>query len=239
MPRAIQTRHSNDQVTWNTDKKSAYRPFLFFIAFILNAIVVAMFVYVGYGVYSTLGWSGAPNYLRALNVIIAVPYFVALMDGIVNTRKWPSFRTIWNLLWMSPVYFISSLWFYVWFPAYASVRISDLSWGNREGGHEEERDSYIVLSRAYYGRVATATIVLSNTITAAMVIGVIHAVPSFLTIVLFFLLASNVILHVTNLVDMFFRALRKIWTITVGYKPVDPRQFGEEESSTESTEQSA
>ena len=239
VPRAIPTRQNSGQITWNTDKKSAYRPFLFFLAFILNAVVVGMFVYVGYGVYSTLGWRDAPNYLRALNILIAVPYIVAFMDGIVNTKGCPSFRTIWNLLWMSPVYFISSLWFYVWFPAYASVRISDLSWGNREGGHEEATDNFIVLSRAYYGRAAAATILLSNTMSAAMVIGVIHVVPSFLTIVLFTLLASNVILHVTNLLDMFFRALRKIWTVIVGYKPIDPRKIGEDESSTDSTEESA
>eukprot|EP00977_Amphora_coffeiformis_P005308 scaffold1131_cov161-Amphora_coffeaeformis.AAC.2 len=222
MPRAIETKH-NGHVVLTNDKRSAYRPWLFFLAFLLNAVVVGMFIYVGVGVYRTLGWSESPGYLRALTALTTLPYLVAFVDGLVNSKN-PSFRTIFNLIWMSPVYFVTSLWFYVWFPAYASARISDLSWGNREGGHEEETNNYTALARQYYGRVATVILILFNTAITVLAAGVVHAIPGFLTIVLFTLLAFNVILHAVNLFDMLLRLLGRIWILFMGTLPQPPQE---------------
>jgi hypothetical protein len=73
------------------------------------------FFYVGYGVYTLIGWADSPLYFRMLTCLIGFPYMVALLDGIINSAK-PSFKAFINLVLLTPVFLTSSLWFYVWFP---------------------------------------------------------------------------------------------------------------------------
>jgi len=204
-PRAVPvTDKESGEVFYQIDPTSAYRPGLFYISYLLNALVSVMFLYVGVGVYRFIGWYDAPIYFKVLTSMILFPYVVAFMDGVINSKR-PTFRALLNLFWLTPTFTLSSIWFYVWFPSYASARISDLSWGNR-AAHQEFASSEIARHRAYLGRVVSVSIVLSNFLVAGIILGVVNVVLSeFLTIVLFSLLGFNVLLHTVNVVDMVVR----------------------------------
>jgi hypothetical protein len=207
-PRAVANDEGEpgDIVTYHIDTKSAYRPTVFAMGYLVNLILTFMFLYVGYGVYSLVGWSESPLYLRMLTVLIGFPYFVALLDGIINSTK-PTFKAFINLILLTPVFLSASLWFYVWFPCYASARISDLSWGNR-AAHQDKSTSIIARHRAYLGRVVSVSIVVCNILLTIAIISIMNLVEKFLTIVLFTLLGFNILLHVLNLLDMFWRFFR-------------------------------
>jgi hypothetical protein len=203
-PRAVPSEDSNGEiVSYYIETKSAYRPWLFGLSFLANVILTAMFFYVGAGVYILLGWQEAPIYFRALSLLIPFPYVVTLMDGVINSTR-PSIRAFLNLLWLTPIFMVSSLWFYVWFPCYATARISDLSWGNR-AAHEQSASSNIARHRAYLGRVVSVSVVVSNVLVAIVIIGVMNVVTEFLTVVLFTLLGFNILLHLVNVLDMIVR----------------------------------
>jgi uncharacterized membrane protein YidH (DUF202 family) len=123
--------------------------------------------------------------------------------GIFNSTR-PSVRAFLNSLWLSPIFMVSSLWFYVWFPCYATARISDLSWCNR-ASHEQAASSNIARHRAYLGRVVSVSVIVSNVAVAIVIIGIMNVVTEFLTVVLFTLLGFNILLHVFNVLDMILR----------------------------------
>ncbi|EEC49413.1 transmembrane chitin synthase, glycosaminyl transferas [Phaeodactylum tricornutum CCAP 1055/1] len=129
-PHAIRSTDEDGEVQWESDRDSAYRPRIFFLAFIVNAATIVLFIYVGVGVVMSVGWKGAPGYFQALCLLTMLPHLVTFMDGLVNSDR-PNFRALWNLIILYPFFLISSTWFYVWLPCYATARISDLSWGNR------------------------------------------------------------------------------------------------------------
>lgn len=205
-PRAVKVELPNGETKWTPDSGSAYRPWLFAISFLTNAIVVVLFLYVGIGVFLTVGWHAAPLYFRILTIFSALPYVVALVDGLVNSKP-PNIKSFLMIVAMTPVFYVASIWFYVWLPSYASARISDLSWGNRAGSHVEESGHGNLRRRALVGRFISLTLVVSNALTAGLVLGLVHAVAGFLNFVFFTLLAFNILLSVMNLVDMVFRAI--------------------------------
>jgi cellulose synthase/poly-beta-1,6-N-acetylglucosamine synthase-like glycosyltransferase len=203
-PRAIPVTDDNGEVHWRSDSSSAYRPRIFFLAFVVNAITIAVFVYVGVGVFMIVGWQGTPGYFQALCLLMALPYLVALMDGLINSER-PNLRAVWNMSMLFPIFLISSVWFYVWLPCYASARISDLSWGNRDCSGQSCKSSDVAIYRAYLGRVVSISLVIINTLLTGSIIGVGNFVDGFLTIVLFSLLVLNMMLHLGNLLDMLVR----------------------------------
>jgi hypothetical protein len=203
-PRAIPVTDEDGEVHWRSDSSSAYRPRIFFLAFVVNAITIAVFVYVGVGVFMIVGWQGTPGYFQALCLLMALPYLVALMDGLINSER-PNLRAVWNMSMLFPIFLISSVWFYVWLPCYASARISDLSWGNRDCSGQSCKSSDVAIYRAYLGRVVSISLVIINTLLTGSIIGVGNFVDGFLTIVLFSLLVLNMMLHLGNLLDMLVR----------------------------------
>jgi cellulose synthase/poly-beta-1,6-N-acetylglucosamine synthase-like glycosyltransferase len=219
-PRAVKVQRMG-VVTWESDRHSAYHPLLFFLGFIVNAWVVVLFLYVAINVYLTVGWSGSPKYFRLLTAFSMLPYAVAFVDGLVNSSR-PSIRSFVTLLLTTPVFYLGSLWFYVWFPAYASARISDLSWGNRAGINDIDGD---LRRRAEVGRNVSILLVTSNLFTATLVLSLVHVITGFLDFVFFTLLAFNILLHVVNLLDMILRLMGGIVSCIVGELPPQ----GEEE----------
>jgi hypothetical protein len=205
-PRAVKVQRMG-VVKWESDRHSAYHPLLFFFAFLVNAGVVALFLYVGINVYLIVGLSDLPKYFRLLTAFSAVPYVVAFVDGLVNSSP-PSIRSFVTLLLTTPVFYLGSIWFYVWFPAYASARISDLSWGNRAGSNDG--DDCNLRHRIKVGRFVSVSLVTSNLLTAILVLSLVHVTPGFLDLVFFSLLAFNIILSGVNLLDMILRVLRVI-----------------------------
>ena len=201
-PKAVPTQTAGGDTVYRIDPKSAYRPWLFFISFMVNAIATAMFFYVAIGVYRFVGWHDSPMYFKVLTAMIGFPYVVAFLDGIVNSKR-PSLRAFVNLLFLTPLFMVSSLWFYVWFPCYASARMSDLSWGNRAAHEEYHANSDIARHRAYLGRVISVSIIVANVVASVIILGVVEILFSeFLTIILFSLLGFNVLLLALNVLDM-------------------------------------
>jgi len=61
----------------------------------------------------------------------------------------------------SPVAIMASLWFSIWIHSYASARVADLSWGNRDTS-DGESSAAMAKVRSRTGRMITSTVVLSN-----------------------------------------------------------------------------
>jgi hypothetical protein len=99
------------------------------------------------------------------------------MDGLINSRC-PNVTSLLALLWATP-----SIWFSCWFPAYATARISDLSWGNRDNGGDDQ-SSEVAKHRANVGRMMTTTLILSNVLATGTVLALQSVVTGALQVVL-------------------------------------------------------
>jgi hypothetical protein len=233
-PRAVPVQDDDGDIQWQCDTASAYRPKIFLLAFLVNAAAIMLFIYVGVGIFVTVGWGGAPNYFKALCVCMGMPYLVALLDGLVNSAQ-PNIRAFRNLIVLYPVFILSAIWFYVWLPCYASARISDLSWGNRGGTRDSYSSSEVARHRAYIGRIVSVTIVLTNVLVTGVILALSEVVSKFTVVVLFTVLAINAFLLSVNLLDIIYRLLtKKIPRVLFG-KPPPPITFIEDSKSAEST----
>jgi hypothetical protein len=161
-PRAVPIKEGALKGRWRSDKSSAYRPWLFALAFLANALTVTLLLMMGGIIFAQVGWAEIPLALRLVVLFSLVPYGIALMDGLINSRL-PSVTSLLTLLWATPCYLLASTWFSVWLPAYASARISDLSWGNRDNDGDDQ-SSEVAKHRANVGRLVTMTLILSNVI---------------------------------------------------------------------------
>jgi len=193
---------------WRNDTASSFIPGLFAMAFVANLITSILFAIGGVNMVWTQGFRGSPLGLQLSLIAILMPYVLSLLDGLARTNR-PTLTSFWILVQTTPVFFASGLWFYVWFPAYASARISDLTWGNRPGSHDDAVQSDIAKTRARIGQVTSGTIVSIN--VAMSVAAVVRTWMGYWTLdwLLFAFLGVYVFLYLLNLADMIVRILGK------------------------------
>ena len=207
-PRAVPIKEGALKGRWRSDKSSAYRPWLFALGFLANAISVILLLLMGGIIFAHVGWAATPLAFRIVVLFSVVPYAIALMDGLINSR-FPNVTSLLTLLWATPCYILASIWFSVWLPAYTTARISDLSWGNRDNGGDDQC-SEVAKHRANVGKVMTLTLILSNVLATGAAIALQSVVTGALQVVLLTCIAVMSIHFGVAGVDISIRFFRKL-----------------------------
>jgi hypothetical protein len=68
--------------------------------------------------------------------------------GVFEGAMHCDFRCLFGMISSAPAALCLMIWFTVWLPAYATTRLSDLTWGNRER-HNKLDESEKALMREY------------------------------------------------------------------------------------------
>lgn len=216
-PRAVPVHKHRPDCNWRQDKRSAYRPRLFALGFAVNLLAVMFFLAMSMMVTLKVDWNDIPRIVKALVCLPLIPYALVLMDCIVN-NPYPDLTSFWNLVKATPHYLMSSLWFSIWLPAYATARISDLSWGNRDTIDGQDGDSAVAQHRARIGQRTTIVLVCSNTVTTLVAIAAIYTVPGFVKGLLIATMAFTSVLYVMSLGDMTMRLVCRVSSTICGAK---------------------
>jgi hypothetical protein len=203
-PRAVPAKDGK----WRSDRSSAYRPHLFAVAFLANAVIVVLFVVTSIFIIVQVGWAATPVAFRVIILFSLGPYIMAFLDGIVNSNS-PRLTSFLALLRATPSYLLSSVWFAMWLPAYASARFSDLSWGNRDNGDGDVDSSKVAKYRAHVGKMITATLVLSNFTATVICLCLTHFLPGALRVMLFACTAVMSVYYLVAVIDMIMRLVFK------------------------------
>ena len=211
-PRAIQVKDQDGNYTgmWRSDRSSAFRPALFKICIASTALQTVLMIGT-FGVLAVrVGWYNIPLVVQIIGLFLVLPYLIALLDGL-NARcvrkQW--FGSLWVLLCGTPVYILSSLFFTIWLPSYATARVSDLSWGNKDISTQDMNDAEIALQRAQTGRCVTFILVGSNIVVTLALITLIHSVDDALMFLSIPLIGVYGILYAAVVIDSLIRQLRK------------------------------
>jgi hypothetical protein len=149
---------------YKNDALSAYRGWLFHPVLWINLVVVILYTLNAVGIVATLGWDGTPLTVRILIIFCFLPFAAGLLDGIARCN----FRGLWNMVVAAPFALPLMIWFTIWLPAYATTRLSDLTWGNRERSSLDESEK--ALKRAEDGAMVARFLIGFNTVTAITVI---------------------------------------------------------------------
>ena len=208
-PRAVPVKANDPTGKWRSDRRSAFRPLLFGLAFVINMVLVLIFLGVSGQVLFKIGWNQTPIVARLMVLLFTFPYGLAILDGCINSQ-YPNLKSFFNLVRVTPYFMLSSIWFGIWFPAYASARVSDLTWGNRDAGSEDEGESAVAKRRAKIGKMVSTSLVLSNFSCAALVIGSSQYVPGFLKYAILLSAFFMGFFFVMSLCDMILRFWRRI-----------------------------
>ena len=157
-----------------------------------------------------VGWYNIPLVVQIIGLFLVLPYLIALLDGL-NARcvrkQW--FGSLWVLLCGTPVYILSSLFFTIWLPSYATARVSDLSWGNKDISTQDMNDAEIALQRAQTGRYISFILVGSNIVVSLALITLIHSVDDALMFLSIPLIGVSSIIYAAVIIDNLIRQLRK------------------------------
>jgi hypothetical protein len=187
--------------SYRNDTASSYRGWLFLPVLWINFIVVCLFVINTTGIIGTLGWFGTPIVVRMLICICFAPFVVGFADSLVRR----DFRCLWGMCYSAPLALRLMIWFTVWLPADATTRLSDLTWGNREGSSLDESSK--ALKRAKDGQRAALVLITCNAFVAFTVIFLMQFFSKTFPI---FVMAYTLILSLTfalSLFDLFWRFL--------------------------------
>ena len=107
------------------------------------------------------------------------------------------------------MYILSSLFFTIWLPSYATARVSDLSWGNKDISTQDMNDAEIALQRAKTGQRVTFVLVGSNIVVSLALITLIHSVDDALMFLSIPLIGVSSIIYAAVIIDNFIRQLRR------------------------------
>ena len=187
---------------YTNDSKSAYRWWLFLPVLLMNVLVIALYVVNAVGIVTTLGWSGTPLAVRILIVFCFLPFLMALLDGVVRCN----FRPFFSMMMAAPFSLPLLIWFTIWLPAYATTRLSDLTWGNRERDSLDD-ESETALRRAANGkRVAYSLIGFNTAVACAVILGMQYNGMAFPIFVLSYtlVLSAGYIVSFLDVVVRFF-----------------------------------
>jgi cellulose synthase/poly-beta-1,6-N-acetylglucosamine synthase-like glycosyltransferase len=241
-PRAVPIKEGALKGRWRSDKSSAYRPWLFVLGFFTNAISVMLLLMMGGIIFAHVGWAATPLAFRLVVLFSVVPYGIALMDGLINSR-FLNVTSLLTLLWATPCYILASIWFSVWFPAYATARISDLSWGNRDNGGEDQ-SSEVAKHRANVGKVMTLTLISSNILATGSALALQSVVTGALQVVLLTCIGVMSIHFGVAGVDISIRFFNKLsflvmcWCCIPGFNGIHEEEEEEEEEKNKPTSES-
>jgi hypothetical protein len=149
---------------YKNDTGSAYRGWLFQPVLWLNFVVVLLYFLNAIGIVYTLGWSDTPMAVRILIAFCLLPFGAGLLDGMARCN----FGGLWGMIVSAPFALPLMIWFTIWLPAYATTRLSDLTWGNRERDSLDASEK--ALKREENGAKVARFLIGFNTTVAIVVI---------------------------------------------------------------------
>jgi hypothetical protein len=126
--KGIQITRYTEPTAYTGDKQSAYREWIFTPVLWANFFVMFLFIVNVTGMLITQGWFGTSLMIRVLICICFAPFGMGILEGLMHC----DFRCLVGMIYSAPVAMTLMIWFTVWLPAYATTRLSDLTWGNRE-----------------------------------------------------------------------------------------------------------
>ena len=204
----VQILRYTEPKAYRSDKASAYRGWLFIPVLWVNFLVVCLYIANTIGILYTQGWNGTPIVVRILICICFTPFVMGLLDGFLRC----DLRCLWGMIYSAPFALPLMIWFTIWLPAYATTRLSDLTWGNRETqGLDESKKA---LKRARDGRRVAWFLILCNTSIALAVILLMQWYGSTFPI---FVITYTMILSFTYVISFLDMA---IWFISCAH--MDP-----------------
>ena len=203
MPTSEMARH------WRCDHRSAFRPRLFAIVCVVNAVSSFLFlVGFGFALYYMILGDGVPLYVLGFTFsFLTAPFLECLADGLINSSQ-PNLKSFWIMLRTAP---LAILCFpaQVFFLSYCIARISDLTWGNREIDDELEESS-VAKHRSALGKRASISIIAVNILIAGVFICFLHTVPGFIGLFMVPLLFLPCTLVFMNMIATLWRGLVKL-----------------------------
>ena len=163
--KGIQITRYTEPTAYASDSKSAYRAWIFTPVLWVNFIVMVLFAVNVFGMVITQGWDGTPLMVRILISICFAPFVMGVFEGLMHC----DFRCLFGMITSAPAALCMMIWFTVWLPAYATTRLSDLTWGNRERINNLD-ESEKALTRARNGRRVAILLCVSCTFISAATI---------------------------------------------------------------------
>ena len=149
---------------YKNDTMIAYSGRLLQPVLLLNFVVVDLYILNVIGIVYTLGWEGTPVAVRILIAFCFLPFAAGLLDGMARRN----FSGLWGMIVSAPFALPLMLWFTIWLPAYATTRLSDLTWGNRERDSLDASEK--ALQREENGAKVARFLIGFNTTVAILVI---------------------------------------------------------------------
>ena len=154
---------------YKNDASSAYRGWLFHPMLWINFIVVVLYILNAIGIVLSLGWDGTPLTVRVLIAFCFLPFVAGLFDGLVRCNL----SGLWGMVCSAPFACPLMIFHTIWLPAYATTRLSDLTWGNRERSSLDD-ETHSALRRAENGVKVAKFLIGFNTTVALIVIGLMQ-----------------------------------------------------------------
>ena len=188
-----------EPTAWRNEKSSAYRGWLMYPVLFVNFLVVCLFIINTIGILYTQGWSGTPVIVRLLICICFTPFILGILDGFLRC----DLRCLFGMCYSAPFALPLMIWFTIWLPAYATTRLSDLTWGNRDIQSIDE--SKKALERARNGRRVAWVLILCNTTVALVVILLMQKFGATFPM---FVISYTMILSFTYVISFFDMAVR-------------------------------
>lgn len=202
----IKDKDGNPTNRWRNDRSSAYQPILFFLSIAIAVLQMCLNIAVFSLFFARLGWKGTPLGIRLSVIVSSAPYVLAIFDGIFNSTR-PNLKSFVHMIKAAPVAILMSIWFGIWLHSYASARVADLSWGNRDTS-DGESSAAMAKVRARTGRLITSTVVLSNIAGFAYFFTLSHTIEGAFEAILFFVLGIWSVGYFVAFVDIAYRRVK-------------------------------
>lgn len=153
------SRPSTEEAQWRPDRRSAFRPKFWFLAILMNAF--ASLISIPWAFVTIRHATGFPIGVSLLGMMLLIP-LAAFINAFCSYRR-PNLRHFFSLIQKLPcMYLLGGFFTQAWVCCYSFARISDLTWGNREGAHEELATSAIAARRASIGKRVALSLLFLN-----------------------------------------------------------------------------
>ena len=167
-PRAVAIKDNSilrytEAKKFRSDKSSVYHAALMHLSIIVNAIVFLIFCFNTVGILYISGWEGSPTPVKIMVILAVGPFAFAFFESVSRCNL----KGFISLLVSAPFALPLMPWFTVWLPIYATTRLPDLTWGNRDSAgsdHSEKAER-----RAKIGRMVATLLVIGNTLVATII----------------------------------------------------------------------
>lgn len=147
------------QQQWRADRRSSFRPALWRLAIATN--VLTSLCVVPWMLIALFYHLDDVSIMRWCIVVSMVIFYASFVSGICDHQK-PSLVPFWNLLVRFPLMLgLGGFSMMNWCQCYSFARISDLTWGNREGAHnttdggvdDDDNVQVAIRQRAHLGKL--------------------------------------------------------------------------------------